>query len=131
MGTVYLAEDTKLDRKVAIKFLPHHISDNSDERKRFEIEAQAAAALNHPNIATIYSIEHTDNHVFIVMEYIEGQELKSIVGATGSVALNLDRIINFAIQIAEGLQVAHEKGIIHRDIKSSNIMIIDLVIYKR
>ena len=72
MGVVYLAEDTKLKRQVAIKFLPHHISTNSDERKRFEIEAQAAAALNHPNIAKIYSIEETDDELFIVMEYIEG-----------------------------------------------------------
>ncbi len=125
MGVVYLAEDTKLKRQVAIKFLPSQITMNSDERKRFEIEAQAAAALNHPNIATIYAFEHTDENVFIVMEYIEGQELKQIVGATGSVVLNLDTITDYTIQIASALQTAHEKGIVHRDIKSSNIMITD------
>jgi serine/threonine protein kinase len=71
MGIVYLAEDTKLERQVAIKFLPKHIASNSDERKRFEIEAQAAAALNNPNIATIYNIEEADGELFIVMEYID------------------------------------------------------------
>jgi len=76
MGVVYLAEDTKLKRKVAIKFLPRHISSNKEDQKRFEIEAQAAAALNHPNIAHIYAIEETENEMFIVMEYIDGRELK-------------------------------------------------------
>ena len=128
MGIVYKAEDTKLKRQVAIKFLPHHISSNDEERKRFEIEAQAAAALNHPNIATIYSIEEADNQMFIVMEYIDGKELKDIidrkhVGAENFQPLQRDDIINFAVQIAEGLEAAHKKGIIHRDIKSSNIMI--------
>lgn len=121
MGIVYLAEDTKLDRKVAIKFLPHHISANSDERKRLEIEAKAAAALNHPNIATIYAIEEVDEKTFLVMEYIEGQELKEIVGTQHVVPQQ--EAIDLALQIAEGLQAAHEKGIIHRDIKSSNIMV--------
>ena len=72
MGVVYKAEDTKLKREVAIKFLPHYISANQEERKRFEIEAQAAASLNHPNISTIYSIEDSDAEVFIVMEFIDG-----------------------------------------------------------
>ena len=76
MGVVYLAEDTKLAREVAIKFLPENISRNSEERERFIIEAKAAAALNHPNIATIYAIEESDKEVFIAMEYIEGIELK-------------------------------------------------------
>jgi len=120
MGVVYLAKDTKLERKVAIKLLPHHISDNSDERKRFEIEAKAAAALNHPNISTIHAIEEVDNEMFLVMEYIEGFELKDKIKA-GSV--QIDDAKNIAIQIAEGLQAAHTKGIVHRDIKSSNIMI--------
>ena len=77
MGIVYKAEDTKLKREVAIKFLPRHISSNQEERQRFEIEAQAAASLNHQNITTIYSIEEADENVFIVMEYIEGKELKT------------------------------------------------------
>ena len=76
MGVVYKAEDTKLKREVAIKFLPPQIAANSDERKRFEIEAQAAAALNHPNIATIHAIEHVEDQTFLVMENIDGQELK-------------------------------------------------------
>ncbi len=131
MGVVYLAQDTKLERKVAIKFLPHHISANSEERERFKIEARAAAALNHHNITQIYSIEEADNEMFIVMEYVEGKELKDIInppsstlskrGDTGGLAMN--DIINYATQIAEGLEAAHKKGIIHRDIKSSNIMI--------
>ena len=80
MGVVYKAEDTKLKRDVAIKFLPRHIAASDEERERFKIEAQAAAALNHPNIATIYAIEEVDDEMFIVMEYIEGQELREIVG---------------------------------------------------
>jgi len=123
MGVVYLAEDTKLERKVAIKFLPRNISANSEDKKRFEIEAKAAAALNHPNIATIHAIEEYDDDMFIVMEYIEGKELKDIVGAYSNKPLQMNDIINYAIQIAEGLNAAHKKGIIHRDIKSSNIMI--------
>ncbi len=128
MGVVYLAEDTKLKRQVAIKFLPHHISANEEERKRFEIEAQSAASLNHPNIATIYAIEEADDEIFIVMEYVEGQELKDViehkhVEAEYIQPLKPNDIINYAIQIAEGLEAAHKKEIVHRDIKSSNIMV--------
>jgi serine/threonine protein kinase/tetratricopeptide (TPR) repeat protein len=120
MGVVFKAEDNKLKRQVAIKFLPNHIVKNSDERKRFEIEAQAAAALNHPNIAQIYAIEEHDGELFIVMEYIDGQELKEKISKD---PIELDEAIDFATQIASGLQAAHEKDIVHRDIKSSNIMI--------
>jgi len=120
MGVVYLAEDTKLDRQVAIKFLPHHISDNSDERKRFEIEAKAAAALNHINIATIHAIEEVNDEMFIVMEYIDGQELKEKISKD---PITIDEALKIATQIAEGLQAAHSKEIVHRDIKSSNIMV--------
>jgi serine/threonine protein kinase len=123
MGVVYKAEDTKLDRTVAIKFLPRPVTANPEERKRFVIEAKAAAALNHPNIATIHAIEEADGEIFIVMEYIDGHELKNIVGALHAEPLPIDDIINYATQIAEGLQAAHKKGIVHRDIKSSNIMI--------
>ena len=123
MGVVYLAEDTKLERKVAIKFLPRHIAGNSEERERFKIEAKAAAALNHPNIATIYSIEETEDQMFISMEYIEGKELKDIVAAYRDKPLPNNDVINYAVQIAEGLEAAHKKGIVHRDIKSQNIMI--------
>jgi len=120
MGIVYLAEDMKLKREVAIKFLPRYISSNEEERKRFEIEAQAAASLNHPNISTIHSIEETDENVFIVMEYIDGEELKDKIKTGPS---PVDETINVAIQIAEGLDAAHKKSIVHRDIKSGNIMI--------
>ncbi len=120
MGVVYKAEDTKLKREVAIKFLPHHISSNKEDRQRFEIEAQAAAALNHPNIAHIYAIEEADDELFIVMEFIDGEEIKDKIKA-GSIPN--ENVTNIANQIAEGLEAAHKKGIIHRDIKSSNIMI--------
>lgn len=123
MGVVYLADDTKLERKVAIKFLPNRISGNLKERERFKREAKAAAALNHPNIATIHSIEEADGETFIVMEYIEGKELKDFFKDPASHSLPLKDIINYAVQIAEGLEAAHKKGIVHRDIKSQNIMI--------
>ncbi len=120
MGVVYLAEDTKLERKVAIKFLPQQISSNSEERERFKIEAKAAASLNHPNIATIHSIEEVDNQMFLVMEYIDGIELKAKINKGN---IETDEVIRIAIQIAEGMSAAHKKGIVHRDIKSTNIMI--------
>ncbi|RMG34027.1 MAG: serine/threonine protein kinase, partial [Methanobacteriota archaeon] len=121
MGVVYKAEDTKLKREVAIKFLPRHIAASEEERERFKIEAQAAAALNHPNITTIYAIEEHDDELFIVMEFIEGQELRKLLIDNGQ--LSIENCLNIATQIAEGLQAAHAKGIVHRDIKSSNIMI--------
>lgn len=125
MGIVYKAFDTKLQRDVAIKFLPQNIMANSKESERFLIEAQAAAALNHPNIATIHAIEESNAHAddntrFIVMEYISGRELKDIIEEK---TLTTDQAVDIAIQIARGLQAAHKKNIIHRDIKSSNIMI--------
>ncbi len=120
MGIVYLAEDLNLERKVAIKFLPRHISGNTEERERFKIEAKAAAALNHPNIATIHTIEESGDDTFIVMEFIDGIELKDKIK---SGPIPTKETINIAIQIAEGLEAAHKKGIVHRDIKSQNIMI--------
>jgi non-specific serine/threonine protein kinase len=120
MGVVYKAQDTKLKRTVAIKFLPRNIAANSEERERFRIEAQAAAALNHPKIATIYAIEEYDDELFLVMEYIEGRELRDIVAAEN---VPFEKILDHAIQVAEALQAAHEKNIVHRDIKSSNIML--------
>ena len=120
MGVVYKATDTKLNRDVAIKFLPRHIASKSKERERFKVEAQAAAALNHPNISTIHAIEEVDNEVFIVMEFIDGMELKAKI-EEGPMAL--EEALNVAKQIGQGLKVAHDKGIVHRDIKCSNIMI--------
>ncbi len=123
MGIVYKAEDTKLERTVAIKFLPRQIATNSEERERFQIEAKAAASLNHPNIATIYAIEEVDDEIFIVMEYIKGQELRELIICNSKFAI--DNCLTYATQITAGLQAAHKKGITHRDIKSANIMITD------
>ena len=120
MGVVYKAHDSRLEREVAIKFLPKRIATNARNRERFKTEAKAAATLNHPNIATIYAIEETSDHLFIVMEYIDGSELREIVDAN---PLSIDRALNYALLIAKGLQAAHEKGVTHRDIKPANIMI--------
>jgi serine/threonine protein kinase/Tfp pilus assembly protein PilF len=120
MGVVYLAEDTKLNRQVALKFLPGYISANSEERERFKTEARAAAALNHPNIAQIYAIEECDDQLFIVMEYVRGKELKDIIRTQN---LSLDQKKQIALQACKAFSAAHKKGIIHRDIKSGNIML--------
>ena len=120
MGVVYKAHDTKLDRTLAIKFLPRHVAAHQEEKERFVIEAKAAAALNHPNIATIYAIEESEGETFITMEFIAGQELKDLIK---NKPLPFEKVTDMAIQIAKGLQAAHNAGIIHRDIKSSNIMI--------
>ncbi len=118
MGVVYKAEDTTLKRTVALKFLPQHVSTSENDKARFMLEAQAAAALNHPNICTIYAIEEYEGQIFIAMELIEGQTLKERQGT-----INLAKAIEVGIQVAEGLSAAHEKGIIHRDIKPENIML--------
>jgi eukaryotic-like serine/threonine-protein kinase len=129
MGIVYKAEDTKLKRYVALKFLPTNILQGKAEKERFVREAQAAAALNHANIAHIYAIEEVDDptssdkQIFIAMEYVEGHELSEIIDANGGSPLKIEEAINFATQIAAGLQSAHEKGVVHRDIKSANIMV--------
>jgi len=120
MGVVYKAEDTKLKRIVALKFLPNFVSLNQQLRKRFEIEAQASASLNHPNITIIHAIEEINDDMFLVLEYIEGEELKDRIKSS---PLPYQEIIKIAVQIAEGLQSAHKNGIVHRDIKSGNIMI--------
>ncbi len=119
MGVVYKAEDSKLDRMVAIKFLPRRVAADEQKRERFKIEAKAAAKLNHPNIATIHAIEEIDDEIFIVMEFIDGRELRALIRDGISEA----DAITYATQIAEGLQAAHQKGITHRDIKSTNIMV--------
>src|ERR1043166_3852540 len=118
MGVVYKAEDTTLKRTVALKFLPQHVSASETDKARFLLEAQAAAALNHPNICTIYGIEEQDGQTFIAMEFVDGQTLREKQGT-----INLGKAIEIGIQIADGLAVAHEKGIVHRDIKPENIMV--------
>jgi serine/threonine protein kinase/Tfp pilus assembly protein PilF len=122
MGVVYKAQDTKLDRTVALKFLPPHISINKEEKQRFIHEAKAAAALNHINIVTIYEINEFEDQTYIAMEYLEGETLKDKI-ASGPLPIN--NAIDTAIQIAEGLQEAHQNHIVHRDIKSANIIITD------
>jgi serine/threonine protein kinase len=120
MGVVYKAQDLKLDRAVALKFLPHHLSASSEAVARFLQEAKAASALNHPNICTIHSIEEDGNQQFIVMEFVNGVTMRQKI-RTELPALN--SAIGYAIQIADGLSKAHDKGIVHRDIKSDNVMV--------
>ena len=120
MGVVYKAKDTTLDRIVAVKFLPAHFSVNEEHKARFLQEAKAAAALNHPNICTIHGVEEDAGQMFIVMEYLEGDTLKSLIKKK---QLSVDEIVQIGLQIAEGLASAHSKGIVHRDIKADNIML--------
>ncbi len=122
MGVVYKAEDTKLKRTVALKFLPLQGISTKQEKSRFLREAQAAAALNHANIATVYANEEDGDQSFIVMEYIEGKSLKEVIEQG---PMKMSKVIRLAGQIANALQAAHEKGVVHRDIKSSNVMVTD------
>ena len=120
MGVVYLADDTRLKRAVALKFLPPGLALDEDIRRRLIIEAQAAAALSHPNICTIYEVDDQAEKAFISMEYIEGESLREMA-ARGP--LPFDRVLEIALQVCAGLDEAHKKGIVHRDIKSANIML--------
>lgn len=123
MGVVYKAHDTKLDRIVALKFLPAHLSSSEDEKTRFLQEAKAAASLSHPNICTIYAIEEyteaggSDSRFFFAMEYLEGRTLRHAMKE-----ISLQRTLDIGFQVAEGLGAAHQKGIVHRDVKAENIM---------
>jgi len=120
MGIVYRAQDTKLGRLVAVKFLPEHELNSPDALQRFEREARAASALNHPNICTIYSVEQAEGQDFIVMEYVEGETLAQII-SRGPVPFS--RLSEWAIAIADALDAAHAAGIVHRDLKPANIMV--------
>ena len=120
MGVVYKAQDTKLKRFVALKLLPPHVSESPEEKARFVHEAQSASALNHPNITTIHQIDEFEGQMFIVMEYCQGKTLKQIIEKETP---SIKRILDIGIQICEGLTAAHKKEIVHRDIKSENIMV--------
>ncbi|MBI3694297.1 MAG: protein kinase, partial [Acidobacteria bacterium] len=120
MGVVYKAEDTRLKRIVALKFLPADALSNEEDKTRFVREAQAAASLDHPNICTVYEIDEAEGRPFIAMAYIDGQSLKARVQAG---PMKLEHALEVAAQVAQGLQEAHEKRIVHRDIKSANVML--------
>ncbi len=127
MGDVFLAEDTKLERQVALKFLPTKLTSDPEAKKRFEREAKAAAALNHPNIVTVYEIGEHEGQVFIAMEYVEGQTLEEIIAIDRTPStvsrIPIPQVLYIAMQIVSGLAAAHAKGIVHRDIKPQNIVI--------
>ncbi len=120
MGAVYAAEDTRLGRRVALKVLPAELAEDADKLRRFEREARAIAALNHPNVVTLYSVEHSEDTRFLTMELIDGEPLSELIPAGG---LQIDRLLELALPVTEAVAAAHARGITHRDLKPTNVMV--------
>ena len=120
MGEVYRAKDTRLDRIVAIKVLPSHLSANAEIRQRFDREARMISSLSHPHICALHDVGHQDGTDYLVMEFLEGESLADRLGRG---ALSAEQVLRFGIQIADALDKAHRQGIVHRDLKPGNVML--------